>query len=88
MPIYLEFFDKGSFVDPIPVSRSILMDTAIVRHRHSRRLPDAIHIATALALGCSFFMTFDSDAKRRPSTLRWVTATTGDLDAVIKALDA
>ncbi len=88
MPTYLDFFDRGGFVDLVPVSRPILMDTASVRHRHSQRLPDAIHIATALSVGCSFFMTFDQDANRLPQELQWIAAGPEDLAALIKALDA
>jgi predicted nucleic acid-binding protein len=44
----------------LPVRRDILVDAAGLRaQRSSIRLPDAVHIATASALSCSFFVSND-----------------------------
>ena len=45
----------------LPVSREILVSAAGVRaRRNSVKLPDAIHIATAHAFSCAFFVSGDS----------------------------
>lgn len=54
---------SGAF-DVRPVNRDVLIKAAGVRaHRRSVRLPDAIHIATATASSCAFFV---SDDRRLP----------------------
>jgi predicted nucleic acid-binding protein len=43
------------------VSREVLWSAAVLRAEHSAlRLPDAIHLATAMLSGCSYFLTADS----------------------------
>jgi predicted nucleic acid-binding protein len=51
----------GSNVVVAPVSRSILIGAANVRTEHKLKLPDAIHLSTALALNCEFFLSRDGD---------------------------
>jgi len=43
----------------VPVSKNILIDSAKLRARKGYKLPDAIHMATALAEKCNFFLTND-----------------------------
>ncbi len=48
----------------IPVDLRILQTAAILRAQNlSLKLPDAIHLATALLLGCSVFLTADLGIK-------------------------
>jgi predicted nucleic acid-binding protein len=49
-----------------PVSRHILIQAAQVRAVHKLRLPDAIHLATALDLACDTFITNDRLIKPLP----------------------
>lgn len=43
-----------------PVDRTILWRSAILRERYNAlKLPDAIHLATAFAFGCSHFLSGD-----------------------------
>ena len=86
--LYLPLFDDGEFIELKPVSRAILLRTATVRQAHPQRLPDAIHIATAIETGCQFFMSPDTDARRLPSLLKWIEPDAAGIDAVLKALDA
>lgn len=53
--------DRAGPLDVIPVSRVVLAQAAAVRAKYpSVKLPDAIHAATALAHGCTTFLTNDA----------------------------
>lgn len=50
----------GSNFEVLPMRRDILVGAATLRaRRNSIRLPDAVHIATAQALSCGFFISGD-----------------------------
>ena len=48
----------------VPVSAVIAEQAAILRAAYRLRTPDALHIATALSLGCDAFVTNDHALKR------------------------
>ena len=52
------FVSKASF-EVLPIKRNVLIEAAKVRFKNGCKLPDAIHIATALAEKCSYFLTND-----------------------------
>ncbi len=55
-----QIYDKGSFQRIIPVSRAVLDMAANVRSENKIiKLPDAIHLATALIENCSVFISND-----------------------------
>jgi len=57
---YEKMIASGSHFEVMPVRRDILVDAAGLRaRRNSVRLPDALHIATAQALACGFFISND-----------------------------
>ena len=60
---YLEFLSGRPEVDVLPISRTILMRAARVRADSRLKLPDAIHLATAIEAGCAAFITNDRDFK-------------------------
>jgi len=61
---YERMMVSGSNFEVLPVRRDILVNAAALRARRtSIRLPDAVHIATAQALSCGFFI---SDDRRLP----------------------
>ncbi len=50
----------NDYLEVGPVDRSVLWAAALLRARYSGlRLPDAIHVATALRFPCSHFLTAD-----------------------------
>ncbi len=49
-----------------PITASILEDAARLRATSRLKTPDAIHAATALALGCTLFVTNDRDLAHVP----------------------
>ncbi|MNL65748.1 hypothetical protein D3C87_1901280 [compost metagenome] len=42
-----------------PVDRQVLTGAAILRSKHRLKLPDAIHVSTALHFGCELLITGD-----------------------------
>jgi predicted nucleic acid-binding protein len=61
---YIEAVSSREYLDVVPVNRDIIIGSARLRSASAVRLPDAIHVATALAAGCSVFLSED---KRIPS---------------------
>jgi predicted nucleic acid-binding protein len=57
---YEKMIVSGSHFEVLPMRRDILIVAAGLRaHRASIRLPDAVHVATAQALSCRFFISDD-----------------------------
>ena len=58
---------SGSFMEVGPVDRSVLWYAAVLRAAYqSTKLPDAIHISTAIGFGCTHMLTADT---RLPSQI-------------------
>lgn len=53
-------------LDCLPVTRAVLEFAAQLRAAHHLKTPDAIHAATALAHGCTLFVTNDPGSRRVP----------------------
>jgi predicted nucleic acid-binding protein len=58
---YLDLLLWSGFVALIPVSRNILIETAALRNAGRLKLPDAIHLVSAIHLRCRFFVSADRD---------------------------
>lgn len=57
---YSRWITPNSFLTVAPVERGILQHAARLRAKYATlRLPDAIHLATALALRCTHFLSGD-----------------------------
>lgn len=57
---YEEFLTDGPHFHIAPIDRIILLSAARLRaNDRSLRLPDAVHLATALKTGCLLFLTGD-----------------------------
>lgn len=58
---YENWMVPGGFIEIGPVDSSSLRYAAVVRSQYKAiKLPDAIHISTAIGFGCSHFMTGDT----------------------------
>src|SRR5690554_3752981 len=56
-----------------PVSRDALWEAALLRSQHLHlKLPDAIHISTALLTGCTHLLTADLRLREHYDELRWL----------------
>jgi predicted nucleic acid-binding protein len=58
---YNELIGTNSKLEVLPITRPILVSAAAVRTDYRVKLPDAIHVASALAFGCTYFLTQDKD---------------------------
>jgi predicted nucleic acid-binding protein len=57
--LYVDVFELESDINPLPVTRDILVEAARQRSLLKVKTPDAIHIATAKLAGCECFVTND-----------------------------
>lgn len=60
---YKKFITNSKFLTVVPVSRRIILRAAEVRSNLRLRLPDAIHLATAIESGCTSLVTNDREMK-------------------------
>jgi predicted nucleic acid-binding protein len=56
---YTELLTPSDRLTVLPVGRAILVEAARQRAALGMPMPDAIHVATALAAGCELFLTND-----------------------------
>jgi len=64
---YKEMLQSGDGFQVVPISRPILVEAARLRGSlRALKLPDAIHIATARASGCTVFLTNDRSLSSAP----------------------
>jgi len=87
-PVYLNLLVWGGFVELVPISRDILIETANLREVARHKLPDAIHIVTAVKADCTHFLSADSDGKRVPEQTVWIRPDADGLAAVREILSA
>lgn len=62
---YDSWLISGGFMEVGPIHRSVLWYAAVLRSSYpSRKLPDAIHVSTAIGFGCSHILSADSRIPR------------------------
>jgi predicted nucleic acid-binding protein len=75
---------SGPNFEVLPVRRDVLVAAAGIRAgRQSVRLPDAVHIASAVAMGCEFFVTDDRRIKM-PDGMKLLGVDPFTIDDVLK----
>ena len=73
------------FIRLEPVDRATLVETSRLREARPMRLPDAIHVVTAVRTGCSHVVSNDGRL-RVPAPLRGVAVDGGALDNLVATL--
>lgn len=76
---YFDLIIWSGLIDLNPVTRDVLLDTTRLREHVRQKLPDAIHLATAISAGCAFFISRDEDFTSMPDGMTRVTAGDADL---------
>jgi len=82
--VYLDLVVESGIFDLVPVRRDILIQTADIRIGRKIKLPDAIHLATAVHAGCGFFVCEDDDFRSLPGEMRRVRPTMRDIDGLLR----
>lgn len=64
-PILFDFVTAGGLITIVDVNRDIALRAAKIRAEYNVKAPDALHLATALHVGATTFITADRGAKRK-----------------------
>jgi predicted nucleic acid-binding protein len=65
--VYENWTSTNPYIEGVPLVRAVLRDAAARRAANkSLKLPDAIHITTAIGTGCSHFVSNDDQLKNVP----------------------
>jgi len=83
---YLDLLLWSGFVALIPVSRNILIETAELRAVGRFKLPDAVHLVSAIQVRCRFFVSGDRDFDKVPAGMERVSCNHDDLPRLLKEL--
>jgi predicted nucleic acid-binding protein len=83
---YLDLLLWSGFVALIPVSRNILIDTAELRAVGRFKLPDAVHLVSAIHVRSRFFVSADRDFDQMPEGMERVNCDHDNLPRLLRAL--
>jgi predicted nucleic acid-binding protein len=83
---YLDPLLWSGFVALIPVNRDILIETAALRAVGRFKLPDAVHLVSAVRVRCRFFVSADRDFDKMPEGMERVNCDHDDLPRLLEAL--
>ena len=84
--VYLDLLVWSRFITLMPVSRDILIDTADLRSVARMKLPDAIHLVSAIRGSCRYIVSSDSDFDRLPRGRTRIAPDVAGIDNLLKAL--
>jgi predicted nucleic acid-binding protein len=84
--VYLDLLIFSGAITLIPVTRDILIGTADLRKTTSLKLPDAIHLMSAIRSDCKFMVSGDADFKRLPSGMIQVRPDDVGIDKLLRNL--
>jgi predicted nucleic acid-binding protein len=83
---YLDLLVWNAFVRLVPVRRDVLIETADLSTVVRLKLPDAIHLVTAIRSGCRFFVSADQDFDKLPKGIERINPDEHGLSRLIKEL--
>lgn len=83
---YLDLLLWSGFIALIPVSRDILIETADLRAAARLKLPDAIHLVSAVRGKCRYLVSADSDFHKLPVGMTLVNPDEQGIGSLLRAL--
>lgn len=83
---YLDLLLWSGFVTLVPVTRDILIETASLRQLGRLKLPDAIHLASAIQVRCRFFVSADRDFDKVPGDMQRMNCDDDGLSRLLSEL--
>lgn len=83
--LYLSMMVASRFLLLSPVTRDLLLETADLRDAIPHKLPDAIHLVTAMRYDCKFFVSADTRI-RVPGTITKIEPTQAGIAELLEAL--
>jgi predicted nucleic acid-binding protein len=86
--IYLDLIVWSGFIELVPVGRDLLIETADLRRVSRHKLPDAVHVVSAIRCRCTYFLSNDVDGKRVPAHMQWVRPDEQGVAVLLEALHA
>lgn len=84
--LYIDLIVWSRFVDLRPISRDILYETAEVRKMARLKLPDAIHLVTAIYSGCQYFVCNDHRLKTLPQGMKRIVPDRNGIAEILPVL--
>ena len=84
--VYLDLLLWSGFIALIPVSRDILIETADLRTIVRIKLPDAIHLVSAVRGKCRYLVSADRDFDRLPNGMTRVEPDEQGIASLLKVL--
>lgn len=84
--VYMDLLIWSGAVNLIPVTRDILIHTADLRETTALKLPDAIHLASAIYGKCAFLVTGDTDFKNLPTGMTHVKPNEEEVRNLLRVL--
>lgn len=82
---YIDLLVFSGAVELQAITRNLLYSVARYREATGARIPDAIHVVTAIQCGCPVILTRDERMKV-PDEIRKMSSDKADLDAILDAL--
>jgi len=64
--LYAHRLDRAAALTLVPISRSVILRGASIRANRRLKIPDALHVATALETGCDILVTADTGIPDSP----------------------
>jgi predicted nucleic acid-binding protein len=83
---YLDLLVWSGAANLVPVTRDILIRTADLRKAAPLKLPDAIHLMSAIHARCEFLVTGDADFKSLPKGMKQVRPDEEGIRKLLQAL--
>jgi predicted nucleic acid-binding protein len=83
---YLDLLLWSGFITLIPGSRSILIQTADLRTVTKLKLPDAVHLVSAIRSNCRYLVSADDDFSNLPAGMTRVAPNARGIEGLLEKI--